>query len=166
MSRREHYLAENAFVYNRQPAPPTENDFPTFTDGDVFIIITGARRYKLHSSVLRRGSAVFADLLAEGAAVKLASAAVKKGVTTKYRLQLVANPAHDPSLYDSPEHLLKRAVLDHNGRPTGNTVQTLGDANENGRPVPHFVLVSMHSGVQWHSLTMSGLGANARRVLQ
>lgn len=148
MSRREHYNLNTK--YYGLPAPPkttmpgSENDFPEFTDGDVLIIITSARRYKLHSSVLRRSSPTLVSLLDEAPAADLSSKARKKGVTIRYRLHLVENevPRTKGAYPPPPTHVLRRILIDENSVPVGDYPDLLGDANENGRIVPHYMLVS------------------------
>lgn len=148
MSRREHYNLNTK--YYGLPAPPkttmpgSENDFPHFTDGDILIVITTARRYKLHSSVLRRSSPTLAALLDEAPPTDLSRTAKKKGVTTRYRLHLVESEDLGTRTVgiDSANHVLRRILLDENGSPATDYPDYLGDANENGRIVPQFVLVS------------------------
>jgi hypothetical protein len=65
------------------------SEFPHYEDGDVAIIVTPLKTYQLHSSVLRRYSHYFAEILAEEQAVNLTNKARRDGVTTRYRLQLV-----------------------------------------------------------------------------
>jgi hypothetical protein len=152
MSRREHYKLNTR--YFGLPTPPPKittmtmpgsvDDFPEFADGDVLIVITAARRYRLHSAILRRSSSILAALLDEAPAVELSRKAKNKGVTTRYRLHLVENEDTDvrtPGV-NPPAEVLHRVLLDDNGSPIDNYPALLGDANENGRIVSQFVLVS------------------------
>lgn len=154
MSRREHYQLNTK--YFGLPAPgensnmvETENDFPHFADGDVLVIITASRRYKLHSTVLRRSSPTFATLLDEEAAVELSRNARRKGVTTRYRLHLMENENGGVRSggVETPSHVLRRIPLDETGGAAGEYPDLLGDANENGRVVEQFVLVSPSSSI-------------------
>lgn len=154
MSRREHYNLNTK--YYGLPAPPkstmpgSENNFPDFTDGDVLIIITSARRYKLHSSVLRRSSPTLVSLLDEAPAADLSSKARKKGTTVRYRLHLDENeePRVRGVYPPPPTHVLRRILIDENAAPISAYPDLLGDANENGRVVPQYVLVSRdHSSI-------------------
>ena len=64
-------------------------------------------------------------------------------MTTKYRLHLTDTPeagVFKPGVRPSP-HTLRRVMFDESGTPTADTPALLGDANENGRVVPQFVLV-------------------------
>lgn len=154
MSRREHYrLNTKYFGMPAGPTPPkptppatmpgSEDSFPEFADGDVLVVITAARRYKLHSSVLRRASPTISALLDQNAASELSSKLKRRGMTTKYRLQLTDIPeasAPKPGVRPSP-HTLKRVMFDENGNLPSDNPALLGDANENGRVVPQFVLV-------------------------
>jgi len=124
--------------------PGSDNNFPEFADGDVLVVITAARRYKLHSAVLRRSSPTLSALLDGVAAADLSSKVRRRGVTTKYRLHLIDNPegvGREAGVQPAP-HNLHRVMLDESGNPTGDYPALLGDANENGRVVPQFVLVS------------------------
>jgi hypothetical protein len=151
MSRREHYRL-NTKYFGMPAAPPrptatmpgSEDHFPEFPDGDVLVVITAARRYKLHSAVLRRCSPTFSALLDGVAAADLSSKVRRRGVTTKYRLHLGDNPeASDRKAGVQPAaHTLHRVMIDENGNVHGDYPPLLGDANENGRVVPQSVLVS------------------------
>jgi len=177
MSRREHYNL-NTKYFGMPAAPPqptvtmpgSEDNFPEFADGDVLVVITAARRYKLHSTVLRRSSPTFATLLDEVAAADLSSKVKKRGMTVKYRLHLVDNPdAGDRNAGVQPAaHILHRVMLDGNGNPSRDFPTLLGDANENGRVVPQFVLVNYHrmSSLEPSRLTSIGVGTSAWSLLQ
>lgn len=65
------------------------SEFPHYDDGDVALIVAPAKSYQLHSSVLRRSSHYFAQVLDEEQAPILSNKAKKDGVTTRYRLHLV-----------------------------------------------------------------------------
>ena len=158
MSRREHYrLNTKYFGMPAGPTPPkptptptsiatmpgSEDSFPEFEDGDVLVIITAARRYKLHSAVLRRASPTISALFDQNPASELSSKMKRRGMTTKYRLHLTDTPeagVFKPGVRPSP-HTLRRVMFDESGTPSADTPALLGDANENGRVVPQFVLV-------------------------
>jgi len=150
MSRREHYMLNTKYYGMPTPAqapPVVQDDFPHFTDGDVLIIVTPSRRYKLHSDILRRSSPTFMALLDQDAAVDLSRNAKKKGVTTRYRLHMVQNTNGGVrhAGIETPAHALRRIPLDESGSTVGDYPVLLGDANENGRMVPQWVLVSYSS---------------------
>jgi hypothetical protein len=177
MSRREHYNLNTKYfgmpVASPQPTatmPGSEDNFPEFADGDVLVVVTGARRYKLHSTVLRRSSPTFAALLDEVAAADLSSKVKKRGMTVKYRLHLGDNPkAGDRNAGVQPAaHTLYPVMLDGSGNPSSDIPALLGDANENGRVVPQFVLVSYHRLYTLKSsrLTFIGVGTSAWSLLQ
>lgn len=154
MSRREHYQLNTKYFGLPTPGADNtmaenENDFPHFADGDALVIITASRRYKLHSTVLRRSSPTFATLLDEEAAVELSRNARRKGVTTKYRLHLMENENGGVRSggVETPSHVLRRIPLDETGGAAGEYPDLLGDANENGRVVEQFVLVSPSSSI-------------------
>jgi len=63
------------------------DDFPQYADGDVEIILSASRCYKLHKSILCRASRTFATLLREEG-VTLSKKARDAGITTRYRLVL------------------------------------------------------------------------------
>ena len=179
MSRREHYRLNTK--YFGMPAPPrpsppatmpgSEDNFPEFADGDVLVVITAARRYKLHSAVLRRASPIFSALFDKYAGADLTSKMRRRGVTIKYRLHLTENPnagAREAGVLPPP-HCLKRVMFDESGNPSGDYPALLGDANENGRVVPQFVLASPIYTIRIArptKLTILGMGANARSLLQ
>ncbi|KAF2725359.1 hypothetical protein K431DRAFT_101205 [Polychaeton citri CBS 116435] len=140
-SRRDHY----EFMYGRQfgPAPPPvvkpqESIFPYFLDGDTQIIVSGARQFKLHSSVLCRGSPYFARLLTTDSASSLSKIALKKGVTTRYRLVL-QRPDDDGSFVgsDDLDHInFKLVELNDQGNPISRDPMPLDIYN--GRKVPEY----------------------------
>ena len=185
MSRREHYrLNTKYFGMPAGPTPPkptptpiptasmpgSENSFPQFADGDVLVIITAARRYKLHSNILRRASPTISALLDQNAASELSSKMKRRGITIKYRLHLTDIPeegAFKPGARPS-RHTLKRVMFDESGNPAGDTPALLGDANDNGRVVPQFVLVTHISVITLgpSKLTFTGVGASPRSLLQ
>ncbi|KAK0785465.1 hypothetical protein LTR59_011032 [Friedmanniomyces endolithicus] len=67
-------------------------DFPHFRDADVKIVISSARQYELHNSVLSNASPRIDELLDEEGAADLTHSALKRGRTIKYRLDLAPNP--------------------------------------------------------------------------
>lgn len=185
MSRREHYrLNTKYFGMPAGPTPPkptptptpiatmpgSEDSFPEFDDGDVLVIITAARRYKLHSAILRRASPTISALFDENPASELSSKMKRRGITTKYRLHLINNPGLSPRQpgVQPPRHILKRIMFDESGNPSADTPALLGDANENGRVVPQFVLVICIPVITLESskLTFTGMGASPRSLLQ
>ena len=78
-------------------AAPVESDtvagFPNFPDGDVAIAFTAMREYRLHSSVLKRNSKFFAQILHEPGP-KLNKQARDDGVAA-YRLEFRRNIANE-----------------------------------------------------------------------
>lgn len=144
ISHREHYQLITHYLGFSYPSATMDNDFPHFPDGDVLILITSSRRYKLHSAILRRSSPTFAALLDEQTATVLSKNARKKGVTTRFRLHLVdyENAGYREGGVEAPTHVLRRIPLDENGSAVGDYPDLLGDAIENGRVVQQFVLVS------------------------
>lgn len=119
----------------------TTNAFPHFTDGDVDLILTTTRRYKLHSTVLRRHSTLFASLLAPHHAVQLSRRALRNGVTVRYRLELRAqsqSPSSSSSSYNNndgngSESAFARAPLDSEGRAVQGEGSVIVEENGNGR---------------------------------
>ena len=146
MSRREHYMLNTKYFGMPTPAkaPVEQDDFPHFIDGDVLIIITPSRRYKLHSDILRRSSPTFMALLDHEATPKLNHYARKRNITVRYRLHMVQNNNGGVrhAGIETPAHVLRRIPLDDNGNTVGDYPVLLGDSNENGRMVPQWVLVS------------------------
>lgn len=159
MSRREHYrLNTKYFGMPAGPTPPkltptptpsatmpgSEDNFPEYSDGDVLVVITAARRYKLHSTVLRRASPTISALFDEVAPSEPSLKMKRRGMTIRYRLHLVDNPKIDEQRkpgVEPPLRCLKRVMFDESGNPGSDYPALLGDANENGRVVPQFVLV-------------------------
>lgn len=152
MSRREHYALNDKYfgmparakASAIQAAPDIQDGFPHFLDGDVLIVVTSSRRYKLHSDILRRSSPTFMALLDKDAAVDLSKYAKKKGVTVRWRLHVVQNNNGGVRKdgIETPAHVLRRIPLDDTGAVVGEFPALLGDANENGRMIPQWVLVS------------------------
>ena len=124
--------------------PGSEDNFPEYSDGDVLVVITAASRYKLHSTVLRRASPTISALFDEVAPSEPSLKMKRRGMTIRYRLHLVDNPKIDEQRkpgVEPPLHCLKRVMFDESGNPGSDYPALLGDANENGRVVPQFVLV-------------------------
>jgi len=126
--------------------PGSEDIFPEYADGDILVVITAARRYKLHSAILRRSSPTISALLDGVAGADLTSKVRRRGMAVKYRLHLSDQPdagSQEASVVPEPYRLI-RITLDENGNPSRDCEYPalLGDANENGRVVPQFVLVS------------------------
>lgn len=111
MSRREHY-----WIQERRDTvvAPQESTFPIYADGDVKIVITGARQYQLHSSLLKRHSPVFMRLLDDAHAAQLSSKALRKGAVVRHRLIGISNP--EMSSGSDVEVLLQPVPLDSNGK--------------------------------------------------
>ena len=150
--------------------PGSEDNFPEFADGDVLVVITAARRYKLHSAVLRRASPIFSALFDKYAGADLTSKMKRRGVSIKYRLHLTENPkagAREAGVLPPP-HCLERVMFDESGNPSGDYPALLGDANEKGRVVPQSVLVSppLYYNGRTTELTILGMGASAWSLLQ
>lgn len=70
-------------------AQPLPDSFPTFSNGDVEIVLTPAKRLKLHADVLRAGSSKLAELLAIEKAAILNKKALSEGASVRHRLELV-----------------------------------------------------------------------------
>jgi len=108
-------------------------DFPIYKDGDVKIVISGARQYQLHSGILKSNSRMMRRLLDDEYTAKLSKAATRKGVVVRNRLVSVDNSELDPrygaiKLVLGVEHLDSEGwVID--GRPVGLDL-------ENGLVVP------------------------------
>lgn len=124
-------------------------EFPKFKGADVKIIVSGSRQYELHSSVLRNASPLMKEkLLRDEYAAKLNSKAVKKGITIKYRLDLVKNPECNEN-GSEVDHILKAVPLDEEGKASVSNPVALD--LENGRAVnPTFF--GSHSQVHVTSL--------------
>lgn len=106
--------------------------FPSYHDGDVQVIISGSRKYNLHSGVLRRSSTRFAELLDEERAPDLSHRARKKGKTTRFRIHL---HKHSSSSSDSTDgYSLISTPIDSDGRPLRSN--TVGLDLENGLSIP------------------------------
>jgi hypothetical protein len=72
---------------------PAQTNFPEFADGDVRIVITGSRQYKLHSTILKSVSPLMQELLTDDIAAPLCSTAIKKEkATLRFRLDLTRIP--------------------------------------------------------------------------
>ena len=159
MSRREHYMLNTKYFGMPTPAkaPVEQDDFPHFIDGDVLIIITPSRRYKLHSDILRRSSPTFMALLDHEATPKLNHYARKRNITVRYRLHMVQNTNGGVRQdgVETPAHVLRRIPLDEGGQTVGDYPPLLGDANENGRMVPQGVLVSSSNDPLSHEFKLT-----------
>jgi hypothetical protein len=64
------------------------SEFPSFSDGDVQVVISSTKIYQLHSATLRRASPFFAYLLDSEPPVNLCSPGRKIGHTIQYRFEL------------------------------------------------------------------------------
>lgn len=69
------------------PDPEPIDKFPRFTDGDVTIIVSTSRVYRLHSHTLRQKSEYFRHYLQPASATKLTAIARRSG-HTPWRFQL------------------------------------------------------------------------------
>ncbi|KAI9802598.1 MAG: hypothetical protein M1833_001672 [Piccolia ochrophora] len=67
-------------------APST---FPSFSDGDVIIIVSAEHQYRLHSNVLRLSSTTFDKLLNKERASALTPKQKKEGQMVQYRLHFI-----------------------------------------------------------------------------
>lgn len=63
------------------------SNVPTFSDGDVIVVLSPTRKYQLHSRTLRMNSTLFDELLAEEG-VTLHTKARAQGLVIRYRLEL------------------------------------------------------------------------------
>lgn len=113
--------------------------FPQFLDGDVRIVISGARQYQLHKSILVDGSPTFKKLLADEYTTKLSSKAIKKNILTRNRLMLEKTP-YDGVEGNSPIRTLVPIALDEEGKPINGP--TVGLDLENGMMVDPLHLVT------------------------
>lgn len=69
----------------------TANAFPQFEDGDVTIVVSTSKIYRLHSSTLRRTSEYFRNIFDTSVSPKLTAAARREGFTP-YRFVLFKDP--------------------------------------------------------------------------
>lgn len=69
--------------------------FPEFGDGDVLIVISGSRQYRLHSQLLRNHSIKMRELLTDEYGPPLTNKSIKKGITVRYRLELAEKDEDD-----------------------------------------------------------------------
>ena len=69
-------------------------DFPTYSDGDVSIIVSPQHTYKLHSSVLKRNSSFFLGAINEAPGTRLTSKARQEGAAA-YRFELTTSGPQD-----------------------------------------------------------------------
>lgn len=119
--------------------PGLNNEFPKFEGADVKIIVSASRQYELHSSVLTNASPLMKEfLLTDENAARLSSKAIKKHVTTKWRLELIKNPGRneDGSYVD---YVLEPVLLNEDGKALASNVVSL--EFENGRAVNPTFLV-------------------------
>lgn len=106
--------------------------FPFFPSGDVKIVVTDARQYQLHSSVLKNSSPLLERLLHPADAAQLTAKAVKAGVTTQYKLMVVESAAVDGRV----DYVLEPVRLDPNGRPRDGNPRGVRAGFEGGRSLP------------------------------
>jgi len=115
-------------------------DFPIYKDGDVKIVISGARQYQLHSGILKSNSRMMRRLLDDEYTAKLSKAAVRKGVVVRNRLVAVENPDLDER-DGSIKLVLAVEQLDSEGRVIDG--RPVGLDLENGLVVPAIYAVSL-----------------------
>lgn len=117
-----------------------QDTFPDFEDADVQIVITSTRRYRLHSSTLRRSSALFESLITAENAADLTGKAKKRN---KIRWRLVLHPQVEPDGHEV--YVFALDPINEDGQATGypRPIQS----NENGRvPVILFKVYDMLLG--------------------
>ncbi|EMC94027.1 hypothetical protein BAUCODRAFT_219049 [Baudoinia panamericana UAMH 10762] len=132
MSRLEPFMGPYGLVELEEGAA-----FPHFNDGDVLVVISGARQYKLHSSLLRGSSIFFRIHLRDEWAAKLCTWATDRGVTTRYRFEL-RDSEDDPVSDSEIPYKLQMTGLDEMGRPI-NALVGFGLDLENGVAIdPHY----------------------------
>lgn len=137
MSRREQYqLQYGAYA---GPAQPKMGNFPFFKDGDVKIVITVARKYQLHSSILKANSPLMQRLLDDQFTAKLSKQAIKKGVVVRNKIHAVKNHGEDFIPLDVGL-ILEPISLDNEGRAIDE--EPVGLDLENGILVPPIYAVS------------------------
>lgn len=176
MARREYY--QRTFGTFEGPKRLVESNFPFFKDADTLIVITGARQFKLHSGILSNNSTYFKHALAEDKGAKLSKQAIRKGVTIKYRFELVKpgfsiDNSHledyeiDEVTGPALDYSLNAVELDEDGKPVhgGGIPLDL----ENGRVVPPEILVRHRNRSLWVCTLFAnkppGLEQRTRRLL-
>lgn len=95
-------------------AEPERARFPDFPDGDVKIIISGARHFQLHKIILTGGSPTFRKLLSEEYTTELSKKAKKRGAVITNQLR----PSETGGRNGLPEVILKPVKLNDEGRYT------------------------------------------------
>lgn len=83
----------------------TPSEWPMFSDGDVTIVLSTARHYRLHSSVLRRNSPYFAKELDKFPPAKL-NAAAKREQLSPIRFELRRNNMNPIGIFERKVGLL------------------------------------------------------------
>jgi hypothetical protein len=112
--------------------------FPSFSDGDVRVIISSARKYRLHSNFLRNNSPVLRKLLQEKNAAQLSSKAIRSG--SAVRFELVLAPDKRRRADTDIAHVFALTKLDTSGRPLGGSSSAVAIESENGRRIdPNFL---------------------------
>ncbi|SMQ49419.1 unnamed protein product [Zymoseptoria tritici ST99CH_3D7] len=112
------------------------NQFPTYSDGDVKVIISSGRHYQLHSNFLRNSSPVLRKLLRDENAADLSSKAIKKNAV---RFQLTLTPNKRRRDNADIKHVFALTELDRNGRAIGGSTASIVES-ENGRAIePNFL---------------------------
>ena len=119
---------------------PEQGVFPHFKDGDLLIILTGSRQYKLHSSMLMSISSRINKLCTMQGEAKLTSKAIKRGTVVRFRMLMVPNNEEGDDVPDVPSVLMP-IPLDSEGKPTVSC--SVGLDLENGVVVPPIVKVSL-----------------------
>ena len=64
--------------------------YPTFNDGDVMIVSSTGKSWKLHSTLLGNASGVFRDKMNKFPAKHITKAQRESGVTLKWRFNMIA----------------------------------------------------------------------------
>ena len=71
---------------------PKSNNFPQFEDGDISVVVSTSKIYKLHSHVLRRVSSYFKNVFETSDPPRLTAAARRDGYTP-WRFVLFQDPS-------------------------------------------------------------------------
>ena len=93
--------------YNARPGTSREstalhkNEFPTFEDADVKVVVSESRQYQLHESALRNNSSTLRELLTDEDTPAFPSSVANKDNVFRRKLVLVPNPKLD----DSPDDI-------------------------------------------------------------
>ncbi|KAK3065953.1 hypothetical protein LTR53_017857, partial [Teratosphaeriaceae sp. CCFEE 6253] len=108
----------HTFLLTAADGAGTTSEFPKFDSADVKIVISTLRQYELHSSVLRAvSSRMKHQLLLEKNAAGLCNKAIKRGVSIRFRLDLVDNLEYSELDSNTVKYILRIVALDNKGRP-------------------------------------------------